>query len=96
MSERWDPLDPAKGLLRRVSAAPSTIDPEDFREIIPVLQRTGFHGALNYYRSIDSFWSVATRAYAGARISQPTFFVTGREDGLNAVRQPTKASLRKN
>jgi pimeloyl-ACP methyl ester carboxylesterase len=92
--QRWDPFDPTRDLLRPVDRPPSTISFRYFLEIIPVFARTGFHGALNYYRAIDLFWSKASRAFAGAKIRQPSFFLTGAADGLNAVRQPTEASLK--
>lgn len=93
--DRWDPFDPKKGLHRPVPQWPRSMNPSYFEEIIPVFARTGFHGALNYYRCIDSFWQIASRAYAGAVINQPSYFLTGRADGLNTVTQPTETSLRK-
>jgi pimeloyl-ACP methyl ester carboxylesterase len=92
--QRWDPFNRARGLLRPVERPPASICFRYFLEIIPVFCRTGFHGALNYYRAIDLFWEQASRAFAGARIHQPSFFLTGAADGLNAVRQPTEASIR--
>lgn len=91
---RWDPFDPARHMLREVPAAPTTIDPAYVGEMVRVFDRTGFHAPLNYYRSIDAFFAVANRAFAGCRLHQPSFFLTGAADGLNAVRQPTEQSLR--
>lgn len=91
---RWDPFDPARGLLRPAPEPLTVIDPLYVAEAVDSFRRTGFHGGLNYYRAIDPFFGLASRAYAGAVIRQPSFFVTGRRDGLNAVRQPSEASLR--
>ena len=91
---RWDPFDPARHMLRPVTAAPATIDPAYVEEMVRVFSRTGFHAPLNYYRAIDAFFAVASRAYAGSVIDQPSFFLTGEADGLNAVRSPTEDSLR--
>jgi pimeloyl-ACP methyl ester carboxylesterase len=92
--ERWNPFDPARHMLRPAPAAPTTIEPAYVDEMVRVFSRTGFHAPLNYYRAIDTFFAVANRAFAGSVIGQPSFFLTGEADGLNAVRSPTEASLR--
>jgi pimeloyl-ACP methyl ester carboxylesterase len=92
--QRWDPFDPARHMLRPAPGAPTTIDPAYVSEMVEVFGRTGFHAPLNYYRAIDGFFSLASRAFAGCRIAQPSFFLTGAADGLNAVRSPTENSLR--
>jgi pimeloyl-ACP methyl ester carboxylesterase len=91
---RWDPFDPARHMLRPAPGAPTTIDPAYVDEMVEVFGRTGFHAPLNYYRAIDTFFAVASRAFAGCVIKQPSFFLTGEADGLNAVRNPNEASLR--
>ncbi|WP_088334063.1 alpha/beta fold hydrolase [Sphingomonas mucosissima] len=91
---RWDPFDPARHMLRPAPGAPTTIDPAYVDEMVEAFGRTGFHAPLNYYRAIDTFFAVANRAFAGCVIKQPSFFLTGEADGLNAVRNPTEASLR--
>jgi pimeloyl-ACP methyl ester carboxylesterase len=93
--ERWHPFDPARHMLRPAPAAPTTIDPAYVEEMVRVFSRTGFHAPLNYYRAIDTFFAIAGRTYAGSVIEQPSFFLTGDADGLNAVRSPTEESLRK-
>jgi pimeloyl-ACP methyl ester carboxylesterase len=92
--ERWDPMDPAKHALRPIDKMPRTISADYFAHTIEAFQRTGFHGALNYYRAIDAFFAIANRAYAGAVIRQPSFFLTGAADGLNKIRLPTEERLR--
>jgi pimeloyl-ACP methyl ester carboxylesterase len=92
--ERWDPFDPAKHMLRPADA-PTSIDPAYVEETVRAFARTGFHAPLNYYRAIDHFWPQATRAFAGATIRQPSFFLTGEADGLNALRELSADSLRK-
>ena len=91
-AERWDPFD-AAGLLRPAPHPPRTIDPAYLDEAVAAFTRTGFHGALNYYRAIDPFFATATGPYAGATIRQPSWFLTGGEDGLRAF-QPDEATLR--
>lgn len=92
--ERWDPFDPARHMLRPAPGAPTTIDPAYVDEMVEVFSRTGFHAPLNYYRAIDTFFAIASGAFAGCVIRQPSFFLTGDADGLNAVRSPTETSLR--
>ncbi|WP_108610555.1 alpha/beta hydrolase [Aminobacter sp. MSH1] len=91
---RWDPFDPSRGLLRAAPEPLRAIDPAYLDEAIASFARTGFHGALNYYRALDPFLSVASRTYAGAVIQQPSFFLTGRRDGLNSLLQPSESALR--
>ena len=91
---RWDPFDPARHMLRQAPGAPMSIDPAYVDEMVEVFGRTGFHAPLNYYRAIDGFFAVANRAFAGCVIQQPSFFLTGEADGLNAMRGPTENSLR--
>ncbi len=93
-NERWDPFDPARHMLRPAPGAPTTIDPAYVEETVQVFSRNGFHAPLNYYRAIDTFFAVASRAFAGRVIEQPSFFLTGEADPSNAVRSPTEQSLR--
>ena len=91
---RWDPFDRSCGLLRAAPEPLRSFDSTYVDEAVANFTRTGFRGGLGYYRSIDPFFAVASRAYAGAVIRQPSFFLTGARDGLNRVRQPSEASLR--
>ena len=84
---RWDPFEPARGLLRPAPGPLHTVDRVYMQDAIQEFTRTGFHGALNYYRAINPFarhWA----AFAGARIKQPSMFLTGELDGLNSITQP--------
>jgi pimeloyl-ACP methyl ester carboxylesterase len=89
---RWDPLDPSRGVLRPAPEPLRTIDQACVEDAIQEFTRTGFHGALNYYRAIDPFakqWG----AFAGAKISQPSMFLSGLLDGLASVRQPKREAI---
>jgi pimeloyl-ACP methyl ester carboxylesterase len=50
-------------------------------------QRTGFHGALNYYRSAEPYFYLSG-AWKGAKVTQPSFYVTGKADGLGVLYPP--------
>jgi pimeloyl-ACP methyl ester carboxylesterase len=91
---RWNPFDPSRNLLRPAPEPIRCIDPAYVSEAVAAFTRTGFHAPLNYYRAIDSFYALASGTYAGATVRQPSYFLTGASDGLNAVRQPTEAGLR--
>jgi len=47
-------------------------------------QRTGFHAALNYYRAAESYFELSA-AFKGAKITQPSFFIWGKADGLREL-----------
>jgi pimeloyl-ACP methyl ester carboxylesterase len=90
---RWDPFDPSRSLRRPAPVALQTIDANYVNDAIAAFTRTGFHGALNYYRAIDPFTRHAA-AFAGATIRQPSMFLAGTLDGLNLVAQPNAESMR--
>ncbi|MGD9765828.1 MAG: alpha/beta fold hydrolase, partial [Candidatus Binatia bacterium] len=43
--------------------------------------RTGFRGALNWYRNIDRMWEL-TRFLSGAQVRQPAVFIAGELDAV--------------
>ena len=92
--ERWDPFDPARGLLRPAPSGLPEIDQAYLREVADSFARTGFRGPLNYYRAIDPFFRAVSGTFAGAVVRQPSYFLTGALDGLNTVRPTTEADLR--
>lgn len=92
---RWAPFDPSRGLRRPAPIVPRTIDPTYIADAVAAFTRTGFHGALNYYRAIDVFTYYAA-AFVGAKIRQPSMFLAGTLDGLNLVAPPNAAAMRGN
>ena len=94
-ASRWNPFDPTRGLLRPAPVAPPTIDSTYINDAVAAFTRTGFHGALNYYRAIDAF-TRNSAAFAGAKIRQPSMFLAGTLDGLNLVTPPNSESMRAN
>lgn len=91
---RWDPFDPSRALTRAAPVPLRAVDPQYLDEAIASFQRTGFRGALNYYRAIDYF-DRPSAAFAGAKIRQPSMFLGGTRDGSNLVKAPTEESMRK-
>ena len=90
---RWNPFD-AAGLLRPAPGPPDGRFAAYIEEAVAAFLRTGFHGPLNYYRAIDPFFEIASGPYAGATVRQPSWFLTGAEDGLRAF-QPDEAAMRR-
>jgi pimeloyl-ACP methyl ester carboxylesterase len=56
-------------------------------------QRTGFHGALNYYRAAEPYFYLSA-AFKGAKITQPSFYMVGNSDGLKELYSLTIDQLR--
>jgi pimeloyl-ACP methyl ester carboxylesterase len=83
--KRWSPLDPARSL-HRPAPGPlaSWVQPDYLTHNVAEFQRTGFHGALNYYRAAEPYFDLSA-AYKGAKIAQPSFFIWGKADGLREL-----------
>lgn len=81
-NERWDPIEPAKSMLR-----PSPVDVPDWASLdyvahtIAEFERTGFHAGLNYYRVLQVTFDI-TAAFKGATIAQPSMYIWGEADNL--------------
>jgi len=93
-TERWDPFASLWTSLRPAPVAiPPWADPDDVAYAVQEFRRTGFRGALGYYRSIQPWFDLAA-PYKGAVIRQPSFFLVGAVDGLNLLRRTTETELR--
>jgi pimeloyl-ACP methyl ester carboxylesterase len=60
---------------------PSWLSENDLAAFVADFSRTGFRGALNWYRNIDRNWAL-TAFLAGARIEQPSVFLAGERDPI--------------
>ena len=60
---------------------PSWISESDIDYYGEEFKRTGFRGALNYYRNIDRNWEI-TGALAGLQVSIPALYIVGDHDFL--------------
>jgi pimeloyl-ACP methyl ester carboxylesterase len=93
-AEAWDPLDPGRSLHRGPpDHLPTWIEPDYLAHNIAEFERTGFHGALNYYRAVQPFFDLSA-AYLGAKITQPSYFIWGKSDGLFPIYHLTEAAMR--
>lgn len=59
--------------------APEWMGEEDLATYVSTFRRTGFRGALNWYRNIDTNWHTAA-PWAPGNISIPTAFIVGTKD----------------
>jgi pimeloyl-ACP methyl ester carboxylesterase len=85
---RWNPMDPARSLHRPAPRPlPSWAEPDYVAHNVAEFQRTGFHGGLNYYRAAEPYFYLSA-AWKGAKITQPSFYVGGKADGLGALYPP--------
>ena len=83
--KRWSPLDPARSLHRPAPGpVPNWVHADYLIHNIAEFRRTGFHGALNYYRAAEPYFDLSA-AYKGAKITQPSFFIWGKADGLKEL-----------
>jgi pimeloyl-ACP methyl ester carboxylesterase len=91
---RWAPFDPARNLHRPAPGPlPAWADATYVSHNIAEFQRTGFHGALNYYRASELYFWLSS-AFTGGKIRQPSFVMMGKSDGLKQLYPQTADELR--
>lgn len=85
----WDPVDPARHMLRPSPvAAPSWADRDYVRHTTRSFQKTGFRGGLNYYRAAQETFDLMP-AFKNVLIRQPSLYIWGAADGLCQLFHPT-------
>jgi pimeloyl-ACP methyl ester carboxylesterase len=81
-------MDPTRSLYRAAPGPlPSWVPLDYVTHNIAEFQRTGFHGGLNYYRAAEPYFYLSA-AWKGAKITQPSFFIAGKVDGLEQLYPP--------
>jgi pimeloyl-ACP methyl ester carboxylesterase len=86
--KRWSPMDPPRSLYRPAPGQlPSWAEPDYVAYNVTEFRRTGFHGALNYYRAAEPYFNLSG-AWKGAKITQPSFYIAGKADGLQVLYPP--------
>ncbi|MGY4709742.1 alpha/beta fold hydrolase [Mycolicibacterium sp. CBM1] len=71
-------------------APPDWISTDEFDHYVREFSRTGFTGALNWYRNYDRNWAT-TPQLAEARIQVPALFVGGTADPIGSTMNPARA-----
>jgi pimeloyl-ACP methyl ester carboxylesterase len=78
------------GLIAGDAPLPDWISPDEFEHYVTEFGRTGFTGALNWYRNYDRNWE-STAALAGAQTTAPALFVGGTADPVSPTMNPARA-----
>jgi len=78
------------GLVSTTAELPDWISTEEFDHYVAEFSRTGFTGALNWYRNYDRNWE-STPQLADARITAPALFIGGTADPIGATMNPARA-----
>jgi pimeloyl-ACP methyl ester carboxylesterase len=92
--KRWSPMDPARSLYRAAPGPlPAWADPDYVAHNMAQFQRTGFHGGLNYYRAAEAYFHLSA-PWKGAKVTQPSFFIWGKADGLKELYPLTVDQMR--
>lgn len=80
--KRWDPIDPARGMLRpSLVDVPAWASPDYVAHTIRAFEKTGFEAGLGYYRALQLTFEL-TAAFKNATIAQPSLYLWGSADGL--------------
>lgn len=78
------------GLQAGPAPLPNWLAADEFEHYVTEFGRTGFTGALNWYRNYDRNWD-STPQLAGARITVPALFVSGTADPVGPTMNPARA-----
>jgi pimeloyl-ACP methyl ester carboxylesterase len=78
------------GLFAGDAPLPDWISDDEFQYYVGEFGRTGFTGALNWYRNYDRNWET-TPALADAAITAPALFVGGTADPIGGTMNPARA-----
>ncbi|MCV7299842.1 alpha/beta hydrolase [Mycobacterium barrassiae] len=78
------------GLLEGDAPLPDWIGSDEFDHYVAEFGRTGFTGALNWYRNYDRNWET-TPHLAGAQTTVPALFVGGTADPVGPTMNPARA-----
>jgi pimeloyl-ACP methyl ester carboxylesterase len=78
------------GLVEGDAPLPDWITGDEFDFYVTEFSRTGFTGALNWYRNYDRNWE-STPQLADARITVPALFAAGTADPVGPTMNPARA-----
>lgn len=74
---------------------PDWLCEDDVDRYTEAFQRTGFRGAINWYRNIDRNWAI-TSYLNGAKLQQPALFIAGDADVVVTMRRTAIDALADN
>jgi pimeloyl-ACP methyl ester carboxylesterase len=80
-----DGMVPRKGdFLTDPPSLPAWVTESDIDVYVAQFTRSGFRGALNWWRNIDRSWELMA-PFAGARVTVPALYMAGERDFVAAV-----------
>src|ERR1700690_167155 len=83
-------MDPARSLYRPAPGRlPAWVESDYVAHNIIEFERTGFHGGLNCYRAAEPYF-LLSGALKAAKITQPSFIIAGKVDGLEVLYPPVE------
>jgi pimeloyl-ACP methyl ester carboxylesterase len=82
------------GLLSDPKSLPDWITESDIDVYVDELTRSGFRGALNWWRNVDRSWELLS-AFDGAQVKVPALHIVGKRDFLVSVFQNSIAEQSK-
>jgi pimeloyl-ACP methyl ester carboxylesterase len=77
----FDRSDVFLDVLSSPDKLPDWLDEKDLDYYTQMFTTTGFRGGLNWYRNLDRNWEL-TPFLSGARLTQPTLYLSGEEDDV--------------
>ena len=83
--------DDGRGFVERLpepEALPDWLPQAHLDHYVEAFARTGFTGGINWYRNFDRNWEL-TPHLAGAKVEQPSLFVSGAQDPVLAMSPPS-------
>ncbi len=83
--------DDGRGFVERLpepEALPDWLPQADLDHYVEAFTRTGFTGGINWYRNFDRDWEL-TSHLAGAKVEQPSLFVSGAQDPVLSMSPPS-------
>ncbi len=94
--KRWHPVVPRGERLLGTAGPPEQLPAwltyADIDHSTSEFTRTGFRGALNWYRNLDRMWET-TQFLCGARLRQPTLYAAGERDAVVQMYRPAYETL---
>jgi pimeloyl-ACP methyl ester carboxylesterase len=94
--KRWQPVVRKGERMLDTGGVPEQLPPwlsaADLDHYVGEFARTGFRGALNWYRNLDRMWE-RTRFLCGAKLRQPALFVAGAWDAVIEMYRPAYEAL---
>ena len=82
--------EPDGGLLDRIrepDSLPEWLSQDDLDVYVREFERTGFTGALDWYRNFDRNWEL-TPQLEGAKVQVPSLFIGGKQDPVLLMTNP--------